>query len=47
LPETVLVHTAEGPSGDLEVDFNFQPAIFIFAWASGTTVAAGRALVNS
>jgi len=27
LPETVLVHTTEGPSGDAEVDVSFQPAI--------------------
>jgi hypothetical protein len=46
LPETVLVHTTEGPSGDAEVDVSFQPAIFMLASAFATTVAAERALVN-
>ena len=46
LPETVLVHTAEGPSGEWEVELSFQPAIFMLASAPATTVAAEWALVN-
>jgi hypothetical protein len=46
LPETVLVHTAEGPSGEWEVELSVQPAIFMLASAPATTVAAEWALVN-
>ena len=51
-PETVLVHTTDGPSGVtkgpsgfVEVEISFQPAIFIFVSAPATTVAAELALV--
>ena len=46
MPETVLVHTAEGPSGVVGVEISFQPAIFMFASAPATTIWADRALVN-
>lgn len=46
LPETVLVHTDDGPSGVVEVEIRVQPAVFIFALAPATTVAVERALVN-
>jgi hypothetical protein len=49
-----LVHTTkgpdgvtEGPSGFVEVEISFQPAIFIFASAPATIVAQEPALVNS
>ena len=47
LPETVLVQTAEGPSGVVEVERSVQPATFMFASAPEATVAAERPLVNS
>jgi hypothetical protein len=47
LPETVLVHTAEGPSGEWEVEFSVQPALFMLTLAPATTDAAEWALVNS
>jgi hypothetical protein len=46
LPETVLVHTAEGPSGEWEVELSVQPAIFMLASAPAITAAAEWALVN-
>jgi hypothetical protein len=48
LPETVLLHTTEGPDGFTSRSRpRFQPAIFIFASAPPKTVAAELALVNS
>jgi hypothetical protein len=45
-PETILLHTLEGPSGVVEVEVSVQPAIFMLAAAPATTVGAERALVN-
>jgi hypothetical protein len=41
LPWTVLVHMTSGPSGVVEVEISFQPAIRMLALAPATTVAAG------
>jgi len=46
LPETALVHTTAGPSGDAEVEVRVKPATFLLALAPATAVAAELALVK-